>query len=86
MLGNIVSALISGGVSLIAALFSFLPEIDMASLPLVPPKEFSDVLGFFNWFVPVADLLTIFALWVAAVLAINILLPLLRLVGSVKGD
>ena len=86
MLGNIVSALISGGVSLIAALFSFLPEIDMASLPLVPPKEGSDVLGFFNWFVPVADLLTIFALWVAAVLAINILLPLLRLVGSVKGD
>ena len=48
MLGNIVSALISGGVSLIAALFSFLPEIDMASLPLVPPKEVSDVLGFFN--------------------------------------
>ena len=44
------------------------------------------MLGFFNWFVPVADLLTIFALWVAAVLAINILLPLLRLVGSVKGD
>ena len=86
MLGNIVSALISGGVSLIAALFSSLPEIDMASLPLVPPKEVSDVLGFFNWFVPVADLLTIFALWVAAVLAINILLPLLRLVGSVKGD
>ena len=86
MLGNIVSALISGGVSLIAALVSFLPEIDMASLPLVPPKEVSDVLGFFNWFVPVADLLTIFALWVAAVLAINILLPLLRLVGSVKGD
>lgn len=86
MLGNIVSALISGGVSLIAALFSFLPEIDMASLPLVPPKEVSDALGFFNWFVPVADLLTIFALWVAAVLAINILLPLLRLVGSVKGD
>ena len=86
MLGNIVSALISGGVSRSAALFSFLPEIDMASLPLVPPKEVSDVLGFFNWFVPVADLLTIFALWVAAVLAINILLPLLRLFGSVKGD
>ena len=85
MLGNIVSALISGGVSLIAALFSFLPEIDMASLPLVPPKEASDVLGFFNWFVPVADLLTIFALWVAAVLAINILLPLLRLVDGAKG-
>lgn len=86
MLGNIVSALISGGVSLVATLFSFLPEIDMASLPLVPPKEVSDVLGFFNWFVPVADLLTIFAVWVAAVLAINILLPLLRLVGSVKGE
>ena len=86
MLGNIVSALISGGVSLVAALLSFLPEIDMASLPLVPPREVSDVLGFFNWFVPVADLLTIFALWVAAVLAINILLPLLRLVGSVKGE
>ena len=85
MLGNIVSALISGGVSLIAALFSFLPEIDMASLPLVPPKEVPDVLGFFNWFVPVADLLTIFALWVAAVLAINILLPLLRLVDGAKG-
>ena len=85
MLGNIVSALISGGVSLIAALFSFLPEIDMASLPLVPPKEVSDVLGFFNWFVPVVDLLTIFALWVAAVLAINILLPLLRLVDGAKG-
>ena len=85
MLGNIVSALISGGVSLIAALVSFLPEIDMASLPLVPPKEVSDVLGFFNWFVPVADLLTIFALWVAAVLAINILLPLLRLVDGAKG-
>ena len=85
MLGNIVSALISGGVSLIAALFSFLPEIDMASLPLVPPKEVSGVLGFFNWFVPVADLLTIFALWVAAVLAINILLPLLRLVDGAKG-
>ena len=85
MLGNIVSALISGGVSLIAALFSFLPEIDMASLPLVPPKEVSDVLGFFNWFVPVSDLLTIFALWVAAVLAINILLPLLRLVDGAKG-
>ena len=57
----------------------------MASLPLVPPKEVSDVLGFFNWFVPVADLLTIFALWVAAVLAINILLPLLRLVDGAKG-
>ena len=85
MLGNIVSALISGGVSLIAALFSFLPEIDMAALPLVPPQEVSDVLGFFNWFVPVADLLTIFALWVAAVLAINILLPLLRLVDGAKG-
>ena len=85
MLGNIVSALISGGVSLIAALFSFLPESDMAALPLVPPKEVSDVLGFFNWFVPVADLLTIFALWVAAVLAINILLPLLRLVDGAKG-
>lgn len=86
MLGNIVSALISGGVSLIAALFSFLPEIDISAIPLVPPKEVSEVLGFFNWFVPVSDLLTIFALWVAAVLAINILLPLLRLVGSVKGD
>lgn len=85
MLGNIVSALISGGVSLVAALFSFLPEIDMESLPLVPPKEVSDVLVFFNWFVPVADLLTIFALWVAAVLAINVLLPLLRLVDSAKG-
>ena len=39
MLGNIVSALISGGVSLIAALFSFLPEIDISAIPLVPPKE-----------------------------------------------
>lgn len=86
MLGNIVSMLISGGVSLLAALFDFLPEIDLSSIPIVPPKEVSDVLGFFNWFVPVADLLTIFAVWVAAVLAINILLPLLRLVGSVKGD
>lgn len=86
MLGNIVSTLISGGVSLLAALFGFLPEIDLSSIPIVPPKEVSDVLGFFNWFVPVADLLTIFAVWVAAVLAINILLPLLRLVGSVKGD
>lgn len=86
MLGNIVSTLISGGVSLLAALFCFLPEIDLSSIPIVPPKEVSDVLGFFNWFVPVADLLTIFAVWVAAVLAINILLPLLRLVGSVKGD
>lgn len=86
MLGNVVSALISGGVSLIAALFSFLPEIDLSAIPVVPPKEVSDVLGFFNWFVPVADLLTIFAVWVAAVLAINIFLPLMRLVGSVKGE
>lgn len=84
MLGDIVTTFITGGVSLLVTLLSAFPQVDLSSLPVVPPPEVVAVLGFFNWFVPVADLLTIFAVWVTAVLAVNVLLPLVSLVNSAK--
>lgn len=85
MITGLVDVIMGGGLQLVLLLLGLLPAVDLASLPLAVPEGVADALGALNWFIPVADLITILTVWVALVLAVNVAMVVQRVIATVKG-
>lgn len=72
MLTDAINALLGAGVNLFGLLASLLPDFSLDGLPLDMPSVVRDGLAGLNWFVPIGDLIIVFNVWLAAVLAANV--------------
>lgn len=85
MITGLVDIVMGGGLQLVLLLLGLLPAVDLSSLPLAVPEGVAAALGTLNWFIPVADLITILSVWVGLVLAVNVAMVVQRVIATVKG-
>lgn len=85
MITGLVDLIMGGGLQLVLLLLGLLPAVDLSSLPLAVPEGVAAALGALNWFIPVADLITILSVWVGLVLAVNVAMVVQRVIATVKG-
>lgn len=69
---SFLADLVFGGILSIALfVLGLFPSVNVGDFACAAPQSVRDALGALNWFVPVADLMSIFGVWLALVLVAN---------------
>lgn len=84
MISGIISFIGGSALSVLGLLLALLPTIDVSSLPVAVPDWIVGALGMINYFVPISMMITIITVWAAAVLAINVVMLVTKLLKSVR--
>lgn len=69
---SFLSDLVFGGILSIALfILGLFPSVNVDDFALAAPQGVRDALGALNWFIPIADLMAVFGVWLALVLVAN---------------
>ncbi len=80
---GIFNAIIEVLKSIFTAVISFLPDSPFKSVFSKLNLD-TNLLGYLNWIFPVGEIVSIFAIWVSAVLAYYLIMQILRFVKVIK--
>lgn len=72
MIGDLVSSVINGLVSIATSLLMLLPQVDIRTFGIEPNESISGVLSVLNVFIPIKQIVVILGIWAGIILTTNV--------------
>lgn len=72
MIGDLVSSVINGLVSIATSLLMLLPQVDVSTFGIEPNESISGVLSVLNVFIPIKQIVVILGIWAGIILTTNV--------------